>query len=248
MKIYKITNTITNKIYVGQTSLSVEDRFAQHLKNAKRKVNRRLYDSINYHGVDNFVIEVIEDKVALSDVDDRERYWIKTLNTVMPNGYNMTDGGGGGNTLRCWSEEERRVLYKKQGDSRRGERPQEWRDSLSTAAILRESNKTEQEKDRINKKISTTLLKRYDSGEIVAVMPTPKYGKDNWNYVEVDMNEACNLIKLQWTLKDIASKYKIKPSTLSAKMKKETGKSFIEWRRYHGIKGAFGQIKRLDPD
>lgn len=69
-----------------------------HLKNAQNHINRYLYDAMNKYGYDNFVCSLIEE-CDDSLLDEREIYWIKFYNTTnKSNGYNMTIGGGGGNT------------------------------------------------------------------------------------------------------------------------------------------------------
>lgn len=96
--IYKITNIINGKLYIGQTRKTIEERFKAHIKNARRHVNRYLYDAMNKYGYDNFVPSLIEecDDILL---DEREIYWIQLYNTTDKNiGYNMTSGGGGGDT------------------------------------------------------------------------------------------------------------------------------------------------------
>lgn len=94
--IYKIINLINGKIYIGQTCKTLEERFSSHIKCARRKLNRRLYDSMNHYGYENFKIELIEE-CDKSAVDDREKYWIKYYNSMDPLiGYNMSEGGGGG--------------------------------------------------------------------------------------------------------------------------------------------------------
>lgn len=61
--IYKITNLINGKIYIGQTTCSIEDRWKEHLHSAKKSVseNRPLYRAINKYGKENFSIEKIEE-------------------------------------------------------------------------------------------------------------------------------------------------------------------------------------------
>lgn len=93
-RIYKITNDINNKIYIGKTCLTIEERFKQHLKDAKSNYkNRPLYDAILKYGKEHFKIELIEE-CNLSVENEREKYWIEFYNSYK-NGYNATKGGEG---------------------------------------------------------------------------------------------------------------------------------------------------------
>jgi group I intron endonuclease len=92
-KIYLIKNHKTGKVYVGQTMYTLQHRFTQHIEQAG-KDNSVLHKSMKKHGVENFTIELLED-VENSKLDEREIYWIAKYNSVIPNGYNMTAGGGG---------------------------------------------------------------------------------------------------------------------------------------------------------
>lgn len=86
-KIYKITNTATGKIYVGQTTKTLEERLNRHFYRAtKENCQRKFYDEILNYGRNSFVIELIEecpDEYA----NTVESYWIYKLNTI-ENGYN----------------------------------------------------------------------------------------------------------------------------------------------------------------
>ena len=93
--IYKITNNLNGKIYIGKTMRSIKQRWKEHLANIKKEEckNRPLYRAINKYGVENFSIEKIEE---CSDIilSDREKYWIEYYNSFK-NGYNATKGGDG---------------------------------------------------------------------------------------------------------------------------------------------------------
>lgn len=94
-KIYKITNLINGKSYVGKTSFSIEKRFQEHCQDALRndREHRPLYSAFNKYGVQNFNIELIEE--CEDDVSSlREQYWIGFYQTYS-NGYNATLGGEG---------------------------------------------------------------------------------------------------------------------------------------------------------
>ena len=93
--IYKITNNINGKIYIGKTMRSIKQRWKEHLANIKKEEckTRPLYRAINKYGVENFSIEEVEE---CSDIilSDREKYWIEYYN-CFKNGYNATQGGDG---------------------------------------------------------------------------------------------------------------------------------------------------------
>lgn len=93
--IYKITNIINNKCYIGKTVLSIEKRFLQHKRDSKRRhlEKRPLYNAFNKYGVDNFVIEQIEE-CSPEVMSEREQYWICFYDSYY-NGYNAALGGEG---------------------------------------------------------------------------------------------------------------------------------------------------------
>lgn len=97
--IYKITNQINQKIYIGKTAFSIQKRFQQHKKKAfSDEYNRHLYNAIKKYSIQNFTIEKIQE-CDNSILDQREKYWISFFNSTNPKkGYNMTLGGQGGNT------------------------------------------------------------------------------------------------------------------------------------------------------
>lgn len=99
--IYKITNQINGKVYIGQTKRPIKQRWWEHKNAAKNKnnsgYNYPLYRAFRKYGIHNFKIEEIE-KCTYDKLDEREIYWIKYFNSFH-NGYNLTLGGEGGKTL-----------------------------------------------------------------------------------------------------------------------------------------------------
>ena len=91
--VYKITNKINGKIYIGQTYRSIEERFSEHKKDAfrDRSEKRPLYSAMRKYGVDSFYIELIEET---ENPLEREKYWIEYFKSFK-NGYNATIGGDG---------------------------------------------------------------------------------------------------------------------------------------------------------
>lgn len=91
MIIYVITNKINGKQYVGQTKGSLEQRWNQHKHYASHCY--ALKAAISKYGADNFSIEQIDSANSREELNEKERYWIEKLNTLSPNGYNLTTGG-----------------------------------------------------------------------------------------------------------------------------------------------------------
>ena len=91
--IYKITNDINDKIYIGKTEFDIQKRFYEHCKDSKRGyTNRPLYNAMNKFGIEHFSIEEIEQ--CEENLEQREQYWIQYYDSFY-NGYNATLGGDG---------------------------------------------------------------------------------------------------------------------------------------------------------
>lgn len=97
--IYKITNDINKKIYIGKTDLhNPIERWNEHLRDYKKKRNekRPLYEAMNKYGEEYFHFEIIEET---NNTEEREQYWIDKFRTYIGfedcNGYNATLGGDG---------------------------------------------------------------------------------------------------------------------------------------------------------
>lgn len=112
--IYKITNTINGKCYIGETTKSdPEKRWYQHKNTIKRGVGcPALQNSVIKHGIDNFKFEIL---IICFD-EDRYKYeieYIKKYKTLIPNGYNILEGGPGGSFKgKKHSEETKQLLSK----------------------------------------------------------------------------------------------------------------------------------------
>ena len=89
--VYKITNCINQKIYIGQTSFSIEKRWKEHIQDIYKHLDRPLYRALAKYGVENFIIELIEET---DFPNEREEYWIQYYQSFH-NGYNVTTGGEG---------------------------------------------------------------------------------------------------------------------------------------------------------
>lgn len=91
MGIYKITNRINGKVYIGQ-SVNIQQRWYQH-KSSFKNGNTLLYQAIRKYGLENFCFEIIEE-CPQEKLNEKEIYWIDYYNSFnYENGYNMTPGG-----------------------------------------------------------------------------------------------------------------------------------------------------------
>lgn len=91
--IYKIQNIITKEIYVGMTQ-NIPVRWYAH-KHFGVTSNRPFRKSMIEYGSDNFIFEILEDCIVTKDdAKKRENYYIYTLNSLIPNGFNICMNGG----------------------------------------------------------------------------------------------------------------------------------------------------------
>ena len=102
--VYVITNNVNGKKYVGQTRTTLKERFMSHHYSARSneltgKRSTPIYNAMVKYGVQNFTIEELY-KVCAIDHETRqfllnevEKLYIKRLNTLTPNGYNVLEGG-----------------------------------------------------------------------------------------------------------------------------------------------------------
>lgn len=91
--IYKIKNNINNKYYIGQTIHDLQKRFNKHKQTSSNCIY--LKNAFNKYGSLNFTFELI--CICFdTDLNYYESYYIKKYNSLVPNGYNLKNGGNNG--------------------------------------------------------------------------------------------------------------------------------------------------------
>lgn len=116
MIIYKITNKINGKIYIGQTVGTLEARWKRHVRSKDDSIFHR---AVRKHGAECFTAEVIDVACSISELNKKEKYWIDYYKTLdRTKGYNMTAGGRSGAVDMKRSIETRRKI----ADSIRGDK------------------------------------------------------------------------------------------------------------------------------
>lgn len=101
--IYRYTNLINGKTYIGQT-INYKERFRTHKNSSynpkKSDYNYLFHRAIRKYGIDNFRIDILfavnaPEFIITKVLDEQEKYWIKEHNSYGESGYNLTEGGGG---------------------------------------------------------------------------------------------------------------------------------------------------------
>ena len=96
MIIYECKNKIDGKAYIGQTTRTLEIRKEEHRNSIVEEGFKHLpfYRALKKHGWENFIWRIVDETAKTTDeLDELEKFYIKKLNTLAPNGYNSTLGG-----------------------------------------------------------------------------------------------------------------------------------------------------------
>jgi hypothetical protein len=148
--IYKITNNINGKIYIGQTTLSIKIRWKQHCSRHKDQVIQR---AIRKYGKKNFTIEEIDGANSLSELNYLEQHYIYIHNSKVPHGYNVKNGG------------------------LRGSHSEETRKKMSAAHIGLEYNITKESRDKLIQRNKDLVWTEEMKAKISKVHKNNTYGK-----------------------------------------------------------------------
>ena len=115
MYIYKITNKVNGKVYIGQSIRPIEQRFQRHINDAVNNIlDTHFARAIRKYGKENFYIELVETCDNQTELNLREQYWIRKYDSIN-NGYNETDATSkcGGNTYMSKTESEMKEISEK---------------------------------------------------------------------------------------------------------------------------------------
>lgn len=108
-RIYIIKNTVSDKVYVGQTKVSLKLRFQNHLSAARNGKDYIIGKAIRKYGEDKFYIELLEE-CTVEELNEREKYWIAFFNSTDNRfGYNISIGG---NVIRTTKELDKDMVIK----------------------------------------------------------------------------------------------------------------------------------------
>ena len=92
MLIYKITNDVNSKLYIGQTTRTLEERINDHRRMYNSGSDFRIYNAMREYGWDKFHFQIIAEVEDQETLNELEIYYIEKYDTIN-NGYNMALGG-----------------------------------------------------------------------------------------------------------------------------------------------------------
>lgn len=188
MIIYKITNNINGKIYIGQTTRSLEERLSEH----KRKRKPLISKALRKYGIENFSIEIIYEASTIDELNKKEFEFIRKYNCITPNGYNQCEGGG--NTIGYnHTKEAKERMSKAKSKIYTGENNPMYGKHHSDEAKKKMSEKRKNRKltDEWKKKIGDSCKKKViniDTGEIFNSI---KEAAEYYNLKDTHISRVC---------------------------------------------------------
>lgn len=91
MYIYKITNLVNGKVYIGKTIKSIQKRFGQHKTNFRTGKQTQLYNAMRKYGIENFIVQKVCKCINEKQLEKSEIFFIKFYDSI-ENGYNVDNG------------------------------------------------------------------------------------------------------------------------------------------------------------
>lgn len=176
MIIYKITNRVNGKVYIGQTKNSLQWRWRKHCMPSEKCTC--LVRAIQKYGKENFTVEQIDTASDRDELNAKEIYWIQHYDCIAPNGYNLKSGG---NENLIYSEETRRRI----SQANIGKKP-----SVETRRKISEANKGKKLSEETKRRMSESRTGRVVSTETRAKISQSLMGHSFTDETRRKMSEA----------------------------------------------------------
>lgn len=184
MIVYKAENLINGKIYIGRTVTPIENRQWGHVNAAKKNSKTIFHNAIRKYGADNFQFSVLCQCDSYEEMNEKEKFFISSLDSQVPNGYNMTPGGDGlpkgfpspNKGVPCSEEMKQKISNTLMGRKQSEETCLKRSESLKRA--YQEGRKVSTG-GKVGRKCSLEARKRI--GDAKRGNKNPNFGKPNWN-------------------------------------------------------------------
>jgi len=139
-QIYKITNLVNNKIYIGLTTQEVWNRYLNHLSEARCGSKWPIHRAIRKYGKENFKLEILASLEENQDLYELEKYYIKMYNSSNRYiGYNLTKGGEGSSGIKRSEEFKNKISNTKKFQFANGLRKPSRRIEIKVTNIINNS-------------------------------------------------------------------------------------------------------------
>lgn len=113
--IYKFTNKINNKVYIGVTNRSFKTRKYEHILASTKSPKFQFHQAIRKYGINNFAEEILVENVSTrTEANLLEIKYISQYDSYV-NGYNMTEGGGNRGEFKHSNESKEKMRDSKLG-------------------------------------------------------------------------------------------------------------------------------------
>lgn len=187
--IYKFTNKINGKSYVGFTCRGFELRKYEHFYLSQKESNFKFHKALKKYGIDNFIYEILENNImSRTDANIREIYYIKLFDSFR-NGYNMTEGGSYQSEYVLTEESREKMRLAKLGTKKSDET------KLKVSLALKGVPKSEQHKINSGK----ALKGKIKSKEALEKMSKNRIGKclgsENPSAIKINIYDENNNLK-----------------------------------------------------
>jgi len=195
--IYVVENLINNKAYVGQT-MDPEFRWKKHKKASLDCPY--LHRAIRKYGRKSFDFSIIQRCETLDEANTQESYWIRTLATLSPDGYNLKEGGLGGGPDSLETRKKKSLSKLGERNSFYGRKhSEESKKKISVSKLGKKVNLTPE--DLIRRKTQRTFLGRKHSVSTIVQLSkshignqigekNPMFGKRHSEETKMKMREA----------------------------------------------------------
>lgn len=139
MYIYRTTNLINFKVYIGKSEKPFNEKYLGS--------GKLLWRAIKKYGIHNFKTEILEECSSIQELNNREKFWIKEHSS---NSYNLAEGGTGGWTTRYYTDLQLIKMKEKLSNSRKGRKISE---STKNKLSLKNKNKFFGDKLHLSEKV-----------------------------------------------------------------------------------------------
>ena len=107
--LYKVTNSVTGKVYIGISLVSTASRMKSHMHKARTNPSSPMYQDYHKYGEQSFKVRTLRKVDNVNELKQLEVFYIKKYKSLVPNGYNQNRGGAINDYLLL---EKRRITYK----------------------------------------------------------------------------------------------------------------------------------------